>query len=268
MPDARPGRSCRWRRQRSRRLGCRRAASRPGAWGCRRGRRGRRAGSRGCRRRCCRRRRQTGPPAASRPGPRACASGGEPARPGWGQRAAGNPAGMDLPQLCPLAGAQRWPGSRTAARRAASLLPGRSAQPALDGSPPARPGSAGSARWPRPSGPGGSGGWPQPSPPSGVRSWRCPFWCCLLCCWQDGSYVAGPAVRAAVVITVTEAYAVRGASAAFTAVGARKAPSTSTEAIVARASWGETSSAMLASPSTRIWIICPASRISSRSRRV
>jgi hypothetical protein len=29
--------------------------------------------------------------------------------------------------------------------------------------------------------------------------------CCLLVCWQDGSYVAGPAVRAAVVITVTEA---------------------------------------------------------------
>src|SRR5205823_2833136 len=47
----------------------------------------------------------------------------------------------------------------------------------------------------------------------------------------------GPAVRAAVMIAA--AHAVRAARAALTAAGARKAPSTSTEAIVARASWGE-----------------------------
>ena len=44
---------------------------------------------------------------------------------------------------------------------------------------------------------------------------------------------------------------VRGASAAFTARGARKAPRTSTAAIVAKASSGETSSAMVANPRTR-----------------
>src|SRR5215217_908570 len=49
----------------------------------------------------------------------------------------------------------------------------------------------------------------------------------------------------------------RSRKAAFTAGLACKAPSTSTEAIVARANSGVTSSAMVASPSTRMSKVCP-----------
>src|ERR1035438_6222443 len=181
--------------------------------------------------------------------------------------AAGKPARRDLPQLCPLAGAQRGRGIGVAARRAAGLLlvtwrirrpPGhhRACQRLLD-----QRGCLEEAAL---------------AGQAGGLSHRCHLACvhggipsrgCLR--WSPGRTACtllGPAVRAAVVITAAQT--MRAARAAFTAVGARKAPSTSTEAIVARASWGETSVAMLASPSTRIWIICPASRISSRSRRV
>ena len=51
---------------------------------------------------------------------------------------------------------------------------------------------------------------------------------------------------------------VRGASAALTARDARNAPSTSTEAIVANANSGLTSSAIVANPSTRSSIRRPA----------
>ena len=70
---------------------------------------------------------------------------------------------------------------------------------------------------------------------------------------------------------VMPAYAareMRPATAAFTAGLARKAPSTTTEAIVAQARSGETSSAMLARPSTLICNVSPAARTASRSLRV
>jgi hypothetical protein len=79
----------------------------------------------------------------------------------------------------------------------------------------------------------GQVGSPQPSPSSVVRPWWYPFsWSPAPVFWPDGLYAAGPAVWSAV--GMAAAQAVRAARAAFTAVGARKAPSTSTEAIVAR----------------------------------
>ncbi len=60
----------------------------------------------------------------------------------------------------------------------------------------------------------------------------------------------------------------RPASAALTSGLARKAPRTSMESIVSSASSGETSSAMLARPSTLISNVSPAARTASRSRRV
>ena len=70
-------------------------------------------------------------------------------------------------------------------------------------------------------------------------------------------------------VVIAAAQTVRAMKTAFTfgrGPGRRRVP-------VPRQSWlgparGEKSAAILASPSTRIWIICPASRISSRSRRV
>ncbi len=53
-------------------------------------------------------------------------------------------------------------------------------------------------------------------------------------------------------------YVMRPANAAFTSGLARKAPSTATESMVARASSGVTSSAILASPSTFICSFSPA----------
>ena len=58
------------------------------------------------------------------------------------------------------------------------------------------------------------------------------------------------------------------ASADFTAGLARRAPSTTIESMVSRASSGPTSSSMLASPRTFISSVSPASLTASRSRRV
>ena len=66
---------------------------------------------------------------------------------------------------------------------------------------------------------------------------------------------------------LSRVYNVLVASAALTARGARNAPSTSTDAIVASARSGETSSAIVASPSTLRSIMRPATRSSSSSRR-
>ena len=63
-------------------------------------------------------------------------------------------------------------------------------------------------------------------------------------------------------------HVVRAASAAFTACGARKAPRTSTRAIVATASSGETSSSMVASPRTRSSTMRPESRSCSSASRL
>ncbi len=63
-------------------------------------------------------------------------------------------------------------------------------------------------------------------------------------------------------------YRMRSRKAAFTAGGACKAPSTSTEAMVARASSGVTSWAMVASPNTRMSSVCPAACAASRSSRL
>ncbi len=63
-------------------------------------------------------------------------------------------------------------------------------------------------------------------------------------------------------------YRMRSAKAALTAGLACSAPSTTTEAIVARASSGVTSSEMVASPSTFMCSICPSARARSRSSRV
>ena len=60
----------------------------------------------------------------------------------------------------------------------------------------------------------------------------------------------------------------RDASAAFTAGGARNAPSTSTEAIVCSANFGDTSAAIVARPSTRICTVCRALCSSSSCARV
>ena len=60
---------------------------------------------------------------------------------------------------------------------------------------------------------------------------------------------------------------IRPASAFLTAGLARKAPRTSKKAIVSRANSGETSSAMLARPSTLISSVSPAARTASRSLR-
>jgi hypothetical protein len=60
---------------------------------------------------------------------------------------------------------------------------------------------------------------------------------------------------------------IRSARAALTSGLARKAPRTSMESIVSRASSGGTSSAMLAKPSTLISSVSPACRTASRSRR-
>ncbi len=63
-------------------------------------------------------------------------------------------------------------------------------------------------------------------------------------------------------------HVVRAASAAFTACGARKAPRTSTRAIVATASSGETSSSMVASPRTRSSTMRPEARSCSSASRL
>src|SRR5437660_848722 len=61
------------------------------------------------------------------------------------------------------------------------------------------------------------------------------------------------------------AYLMRSVNAAFTAALARRAPSTSIESMVASASSGETSSAILTRPSTLICNFSPAVRTASRS---
>jgi hypothetical protein len=61
---------------------------------------------------------------------------------------------------------------------------------------------------------------------------------------------------------------VRSARAAFTAGLACSAPRTMTEPMVARASSGATSMAILARPSTWMWSVDPASRAASRSSRL
>jgi len=61
--------------------------------------------------------------------------------------------------------------------------------------------------------------------------------------------------------------AVRGAKAAFTAVLARKAPRTSTEAIVAKAASGDVVGDA-GQAEDRMCTVSPASRMASRSRRL
>ena len=61
---------------------------------------------------------------------------------------------------------------------------------------------------------------------------------------------------------------IRSARAALTAGLARRAPSTTTNSIVAQASSGVTSWAMLARPSTWMWSVWPAARTASRSSRL
>src|SRR3954465_8474355 len=63
-------------------------------------------------------------------------------------------------------------------------------------------------------------------------------------------------------------YLMRSARAALTAALACSAPSTVSEAMVARASSGVTAWAMVGSPRTRISSTCPASRAASRSSRL
>ena len=65
-----------------------------------------------------------------------------------------------------------------------------------------------------------------------------------------------------------EPYLIRSASARFTASLAWNAPSTLMLSIVAKASSGETSSAILAKPKTLICSRCPAARTASKSWRV
>ena len=71
--------------------------------------------------------------------------------------------------------------------------------------------------------------------------------------------------RHSTVLPICATYVMRPANAAFTWLLARKAPSTTTESIVARASSGETSSAILARPSTLICSFSPAALTASRS---
>jgi hypothetical protein len=149
-----------------------------------------------------------------------------------GENAAGNPAEIDLPQLCHLAGGRHWPGAGGPGAAQVS-------SPALgaSGSRRVTEGLA-SVCWisgvaSRNAPLAGQVGSPQPSPSSVVRPWWYPFsWSPAPAFWPDGLYAAGPAVWSAV--GMAAAQAVRAARAAFTAVGARKAPSTFKEAIVAR----------------------------------
>ena len=67
---------------------------------------------------------------------------------------------------------------------------------------------------------------------------------------------------------VVPGHLIRSARAALTAELARRAPSTTIDPIVARASSGVTSWAMLARPSTWMWSVWPAARTASRSSRL
>ncbi len=86
-------------------------------------------------------------------------------------------------------------------------------------------------------------------------------------CWRNLTMGGGiPAASAG--RQPASLYLIRSARAALTAGLARRAPSTTTDSIVAQASSGVTSSAMLARPRTWIWSVWPRARTASRSSRL